>query len=282
MLLRHTALVSESGRVSLADVSRVSAALQKQATRDLGPIWGIRATVDAFGRLEDVPVDYWPIIVMDDIQTPGAAGVHEDKDGQPFALVSAGANWALTASHECLEMLVDPFGNHLVAGQSPKSGQGRVEFLVEVCDPSEAASFAYTINGVTVSDFYTPHYFDPITNSAVQYSFTGAIKGPRLVLKGGYLSWHDLVSDHWFQETFFSGTRPRFRDLGRLTAKAGENIRSQIYELTPQAFDARQLAGRSLTMANASLQVVGKSMSSKADGWRRQIAALVRKPARKR
>src|SRR6266852_3014401 len=99
MLLRHTALVSESSSISLSDVSVVSAALQKQATRDLGPIWEIEATVDPFGRLEDVPVDYWPIIVMDDIDTPGAGGVHEDKDGQPFALVQAGPGWSLTASH---------------------------------------------------------------------------------------------------------------------------------------------------------------------------------------
>ncbi|MDJ0346198.1 hypothetical protein QMK19_16000 [Streptomyces sp. H10-C2] len=35
-------------------------------------------------------------------------------------------------------MLGDPWGNRLVAGQSPKPGQGAVEFLVEVADPPEA------------------------------------------------------------------------------------------------------------------------------------------------
>jgi hypothetical protein len=45
-------------------------------------------------------------------------------------------------------MLVDPSGNRLVAGDSPKTDQGRVSFLVEVCDPSEAADFAYSANGV--------------------------------------------------------------------------------------------------------------------------------------
>jgi hypothetical protein len=80
---------------------------------------------------------------MDDIGTPGAAGIHEDKNGQPFALVTASSNldeWSSTASHEALEMLIDPFGNRLVAGDSPKSDQGRVSFLVEVCDPSPAGS----------------------------------------------------------------------------------------------------------------------------------------------
>jgi hypothetical protein len=98
--------------------------------------------VDAFPTLEDVPIGYWPILVQEDINTPGAAGVHLDKDGQPFALVQMSNSWSLTASHEMLEMLADPFGNRLVPGQSPKSRQGRVEFLVEVCDPPRPRSSA--------------------------------------------------------------------------------------------------------------------------------------------
>jgi hypothetical protein len=72
-------------------------------------------------------------------------------------LVQASEGWQLTTSHEWLEMLADAFGNRLVAGQSPKEDQGRVEFLLEVCDPPEDAQFAYTSNGILVSDFLTPH-----------------------------------------------------------------------------------------------------------------------------
>jgi hypothetical protein len=50
---------------------------------------------------------------------------------------------------------------------------GRVEFLVEACDPSEAAEFGYTIDNLLVSDFYTPRYFDPVQSDSVRYSFTG-------------------------------------------------------------------------------------------------------------
>jgi hypothetical protein len=135
MLLRQLALVSESAQVRASDLTQVSAALQKQATRDLVQFWNVKATVDAFPRLEDVPLGYWPIIVMDDIGFD-AAGIHLDKNGQPFALVTASAQrdvWSLTASHEMIEMLVDPFGNRLVAGDSPKPDQGRVQFLVEAC-----------------------------------------------------------------------------------------------------------------------------------------------------
>src|SRR5215472_1066650 len=215
-LVRQVALVSQSSQIPAGDVAKVSAALQKQVTRDLAPIWDISATVDSFEKLEDVPPGYWPIIIMDDIQTSGAAGVHEDKDGQPFALVTAGDldTWSLTASHETIEMLVDPSGNRIVAGDSPKNDQGRVTFLVEPCDPSEAADFGYSVNGILVSDFYTPRYFDPVAASGVRYSYTGAIKEPHQVLHGGYLSWKDSATDHWWQETFFSGSESSFRDIG--------------------------------------------------------------------
>src|SRR6266540_3798052 len=144
MLTISVALVSEAEGHDPSDVARVTAALQRQAIRDFRKIWKVEATVDSFPTLEDVPVGYWPILVKDDIDVQGAAGIHLDKDGQPFALVTMSDSWSLTASHEMLEMLADPFGNRLVPGRSPKRGQGRVEFLVEVCDPSEADNFGYT------------------------------------------------------------------------------------------------------------------------------------------
>ena len=140
VLMRQIALVSESELIPAGDVSKVAAAIQKQATRDLSPIWEISATVDDFATLEDVPVGYWAVIVRDDIEDASAAGIHEDENGQPFALVTASSDinvWSITASHEALEMLVDPSGNRLIAADSKLQGR-RVNYLVEVCDPSEA------------------------------------------------------------------------------------------------------------------------------------------------
>src|SRR5262245_18203209 len=274
MLIRQIALVSETKKVALSALSKVAAALQKQTTRDLAPIWEIKATVDTFGSLDDVPLGYWPIIVTEE-DLGDAAGVHEDKDGQPFSLVSYDYGWSLTASHECLEMLVDPFGKRLVPSQSPMTGQGRVRFLVEVCDPSEATSYAYRVNGVLVSDFYTPDYFDPIAAPGVRYSYVGAIKGPRQVLKGGYLSWHDPKTDHWFQEIFFSGTKPRFRDLGQFTAKAGENLRGLIYGYTPERRAAKQVKGRDLQAAKSSMKSHEEAAGSNAQSLRDRIKEVI-------
>jgi hypothetical protein len=272
--LRQVALVSEVQALSFSELTRTAAALQKQAIRDLSGIWDVQATVDAFHQLEDVPLGYWPIIIETDIGID-ALGVHLDKDGQPFALVSLTEGWQLTASHEALEMLVDPFGNRLVAGDSPKPDQGRVEFLVEVCDPSEAAAFAYTVNGITVSDFYTSAYFDPIQAAGVRYSFTGAITEPRQVLRGGYLSWHDPVSDHWWQEIFF-GNEPQFRDLGKLTQQPHQSLRMMIDRLT-KAESLQGMFGNHEEIkvaARAYPGLVARPSQNKAQAWRAQIATL--------
>ena len=274
--LQHVALVSETDKVAFPALAKVSAALQKQASRDLAPIWNISATVDAFGSLDDVPIDYWPIIVRDDIEVNGAAGIHLDKDGHPFALAQFSQGWSLTASHECLEMLVDPMGNRTKAGKSPKPGQGRVEFLVEVCDPSEADEFSYAVNGIVVSDFYTPEYFAPASSSGARYSFTGAITKPRQVLKGGYLSWHDPVSDHWFQEAWFEGAKPSFRDLGVLNNAEG-SIRTQIYQRTQEAFKVRVPKGQSAVTANEIFSETVSAGSAKAKTLRKQIDRLLGK-----
>ena len=117
MQIHHIALVPEMG-VDASQLARVSAALQKQVSRDLAPIWGISATVDAFPRLEDLPAGYWPLVLTyRELGTD--AGIHVDERGQPFALVEMSPSWSLTASHLCLEMLSDPFGNRMLAGLSP-------------------------------------------------------------------------------------------------------------------------------------------------------------------
>lgn len=185
-LIKQVALVSTSPVVSSATVMQISAALQKQATRDLSPIWEVSATVDAFEKLGQVPVGTWPIIIGGNVP-PGAGGFHTDDNGQPLAVVRASEDIDVlcqTCSHEMIEMLVDPFGSRFVPGDSPMPEQGRVNFLAEACDPSEAAQFRYTINNLLVSDFYTPRYFDPVQSSGVTYSFTGAITG-HIAASGG-------------------------------------------------------------------------------------------------
>lgn len=224
MLTANLALISEVPDVEVSELTRIAAALQKQITRDFGPIWGVDAAIAAFARPEDVPVDYWTIKVCYDV--PEGSGAHRDVNGRPAAFVEWTDNWSLAASHEVLEMLADPWGKRLVAGPSVKSDQGRVEYLVEVADPCQASDYAYTVNGEIVSDFYTPNYFDPVQSDGIRYSFSGNIKEPRQILRGGYLSWFDSVSRHWWQAQWYDTPDIAFVDCGELNPDV--SFRAQI------------------------------------------------------
>ena len=161
-----------------------------------------------------------------------------------------------------------------MAGNSPKRGQRRVQFLVEACDPSEAAQFAYTINGILVSDFYSVRFFDPVTAPGVRYSFTGAIRKPRQVLQGGYLSWLDVASNTWWQETWFRGNAPTFRNLGQMSARNG-SFRTQIDRLTSR--DRSQAMSGGIRMAKAAgvpAAATDEVAATRAERLRRQIDEL--------
>jgi hypothetical protein len=273
-LVANLALVSEVEGHDPSDVARVSGALQRQASRDFGPYWEVEATVDAYPRLEDVPVGYWPMVVKTDIEVAGAAGIHLDDNGQPFALITMSDSWSLTASHETLEMLADPMGNRLVAGGSPHPDQGRVEFLVEVCDPSEAAEFGYTVNDILVSDFYTPRFFDPVPTENCRYSYTGALKEPRKILRGGYISWLDPTSNEWWQQLWF-GDEPEFRNLGK--ADASMSLRSWIDGQTqhPGIDEGLPKSDPKLQAAVALGEQTNQSAEAKATRLREQIARIL-------
>lgn len=269
-LIRQVAIVSLTNTIPAATVMQISAALQKQATRDLGPVWDVSATVDAFDRLGQVPVGTWPIIIGGRVP-PGAGGFHTDQNGQPLSLVRASADINVlcqTCSHEMIEMLVDPFGSRFVPGDSPMPDQGRVNFLLEACDPSEAAQFGYTVNNLLVSDFYTPHYFDPVQSSGVRYSYTGAITEPRQVLQGGYLSWQDPISKHFFQERRIDTDEPDFEDLGMPT-DANQTPREFIDRATDKfTRSAIEVGRKSAVMAsNLTAESLDQTTSSQAKGW---------------
>lgn len=276
MLTLNVALVSEIDGHDPSDLSRVGAALQRQATRDFAPIWNQEgATVDSFPKLEDVPVGYWPMVIVEDVK--GASGVHLDHKGQPFALIEMSRSWSLTASHELLEMLADPWGNRLVPGGSIKKEQGRVEYLVEVCDPSEASQFAYTVNDILVSDFYTPRFFDPEPTDGTRYSFTGAITEPRTIRKGGYISWRDPVTNIWWQQVWL-GAKKEFRELGVLDATQFTSLRAFVDRQTPLKALEHGLPARDTALRGAVAvgKQTAKSAAADAKALRKQIDDLLK------
>ncbi len=277
--IAHLALVSETASVQISELTRVSAALQKQLTRDVLQHWDVQGTVDAFDSLTDVPPGYWPIIVRDDIGQD-ASGIHCDDTGQPMALIAADTDWPVAASHEMLEMLVDPFGNRMIAGPSVNPDQGRVEYLVEVSDP--VSGKWYQVNGVKVSDFYTRHFFDPVKADGVQYSFMGSLNGPRQISSGGYLTWFEPVAGEWWQQSWFSGDQPAIRNIGAIQ-KTTCGLRPTIDRLTEQ--HRRKVSGEGIKPktpdADREARAVAECSNAKAQRWRAHMATIVGNSAKK-
>jgi hypothetical protein len=238
----HVAIVSLTSEVSIQSLLTASAAVQKQVTRDFTPIWGLPATVDAFDDLSSVPSDYHPVVLfadaqeligriessvgpaaaaelVDDFERGGLSGLHLNAfTRQPFALVQASADepWTVTLSHEILEMLADPYGNRLIAAVRLGEDQQRVKYLVEICDPCQTQW--YPVNGIPVSDFYTPRFFDPVCIEGIRYSFTGALKRPLDIVEGGYLTWIDPRDSALYQLRGGESVPVRLLDLTALVS----------------------------------------------------------------
>jgi hypothetical protein len=241
MLTQHIALVPEEEGVNISELARVSAALQRQVTRDLAPIWGVVGTVDAFPYLEDVPIGYWPV-VLTFCQLGRQAGVHVDANGQPYAQIEMTKNWSLAASRACLEMLVNPFGSRTVTAPSLRSGQGPVEFMIEVCGPCADSRNAYLINDVPVADFCAPAYFGGGAGQAGRYSFRGSVTAPLQVLPGGHVAWYDPVSASYWLRSYF-GDNPvdgKLRDGGRKHASIRELLNACAPLCHPSDRQARE------------------------------------------
>ena len=281
----HVSIVAHKVDLNIGDLTRVAAGISQQVHRDFGPIWNSHASVDAFARLEDVPLDSWPVIIVPVVKD--AAGVHEDRHGQPFALVQIEEDWSLTASHETLEMLADPFGRRLRAGSTLAQAvtlgapKGRVRYLLEICDPSEAAEFSYHAHGVLVSDFYTPSFFDPVKTSGKRYSFTGAIDSPLKVLNGGYISWHDLASGHWMQFRNFPddiANQPHVVDLSNNRVfeqfRATTSLRAAVDRVTKVPKLTSTLKGTVLRGLKARQDTGRKAQGARAEAWHEMISAL--------
>jgi hypothetical protein len=240
MAVIQVGLVDTAGALEADLVEATAAALNIQVMRDLPQYWPVQATVRYLPNPKKIPIGVWPVLLVPKLP-PGEGGVHLTKKNQPYSLVIGtpdSSDWTIDASHETLEMLVDPSGNRLhasraikIAGTDTEDAAGEFEYLVELCDPCEANQYAYAINGIAVSDFITPHFYDPVTVSSARYSFGGNITRPRQILPGGYISFTDPQSEE-IEQILYLGSRPELRNLGPAT---GSSLRmfvdNQTYEL---------------------------------------------------
>jgi hypothetical protein len=165
------------------DLEKLVAALQKQMERDFVPVWGYPAKLYVTDKPKS---DEWQVVFLDDADAANALGYHDlTKNGQPISKVfvkttiAAGAKVSVTASHELLEMMIDP-GAQLWA----QSAEGQF-YAYEMCDAVEDEE--YTIDGISVSDFVHPSFFESWHKPrSVQFDHLNKVSQPFQTLQKGY------------------------------------------------------------------------------------------------
>ena len=222
MSVIQVGLVDTTGKIDPHLVEAAAAAINVQALRDLPQYWNVTGTVRVLPDPQQIPAGVWPVFLVAKLP-PGEGGVHLDKNNQPYALVigtPGDEQWTIDASPETVEMLVDPAGNRTqtsraikIGGDGVEDDTGQFSYLVEACDPCEGSQYAYNIQGVAVSDFITPHYYDPVATAGTRYSFAGHVQRPRQLLPGGYISFIDPAVDE-VEQILFLGPTPQLKNLG--------------------------------------------------------------------
>ena len=162
MPLPVIAITNASACLSDEHVEGVLPALQKQVNTDFKAYWQEDCSLTFLTKHQPLTRGWWQIVVADTPDQAGALGYHElSNAGSPLGKVFAqfdirnDFSWTVTLSHELLEMLADPWINWCAIGSDSRV------YALEVCDPVECDELAYTIDGVLVSNFVTPAWFEP-------------------------------------------------------------------------------------------------------------------------
>jgi hypothetical protein len=190
------AITNQSTVLTDKQVEMVLPALQKQVTDDFRAYWDLDCTLTFLPKDGSLPKGWWQIVIVDNPDEAGALGYHEmSSQGTPLGKVFAkldiegGQSWTVTLSHELLEMLADPWINWMAMGED-----GQI-YALEVADAVEADELGYEIDGVLVSDFVTPGWFEPTENDRVD--FKKRIKNRLELAPGGYIG--VLGTNGWTQ-----------------------------------------------------------------------------------
>jgi hypothetical protein len=186
------------------DVEKALPAFQKQVSRDFAASdWGIDAKLQLVHKGSKTPAGAWLLGIFDNADQAGALGYHDlTRGGLPLGKVFAkttlndGGKWTVTFSHELLEMLADPNINLCALDEEA----GRL-YAYEVCDAVEADDLGYDIDGVTVSDFVLPGWFEPMhVGKNEKFAFKSKVTAPFQILPGGYIGYLDLQGGRGWQQ----------------------------------------------------------------------------------
>jgi hypothetical protein len=166
------------------DLDALISAMQTFIDQHVVPVWGTPAKLQ---RSTGFIKNAWAMVFLDNADQAGALAYHDlTPDGLPISKVFVKTTLdnhdkvSVSASHELVEMLVDPAINLMTTGPDPKT-----IYAYESADPVEQLSFP--INGIDITDFVYPSYFETFHKpNSVQFDHLKKVTKPFQILKGGY------------------------------------------------------------------------------------------------
>lgn len=176
-------------------------AWEQAANKDLAPVWGTPQV--RLSLVTQAPKGGVTAVFKKSGPIQGALAFHYAPRGAAGIVVYAGVDDfygfsnSVSFTHELFELLADrtisqtnqgwPYPTYEVGKMVLPQAPGTV-WSNEVCDAVEA--YAYRINGVAISDFITPNWFnDHFGNGG--YDFMNVAQQPFYIARGGYGAYWD-------------------------------------------------------------------------------------------
>src|ERR1035438_8038672 len=188
------------------------AAMQVYVDKYVAPAWGTPAKLV---ESKDFIKGAWAMVFLDTADQKGALAYHDlTPDGLPESKIFVKTTLdnkelvSVSASHELVEMLVDPATNLMTTGPDPKT-----IYAYESADPVEALDF--DVRGMRMSDFVYPAYFEDFHKTgSVQFDHMNKVRKPFQILADGY----QIVFRHgkWTQDCGSVKKAKAFRKEDRL------------------------------------------------------------------
>jgi hypothetical protein len=219
------------------ELATLVTAMQDFVDAHVAPVWGTPARLVP---TDDFQTRAWALVFLDDADQANALAYHElTPDGLPVAKVfvrtinQAGDSVSVSASHELVEMLVDPAINLMSTGPD-----ARTMYAYETADPVEALSFE--VDGIPMTDFVYPAYFEAFrAPSSVPFDHLRKVKRPFQILAGGYQiifrngKWSDVTGSRGKARAFRSERREWHRSAIRKCIAAGGRLERSLRPRSP-------------------------------------------------
>ena len=202
--------VENQSSLTPQEIQDITVALSEQALSDFNTSpWvehGYVSPIHVISLLGAPPAGSWNLIFLNNLPGAGegALGYHEDINGTkiPVSYIGVkecredGVAISEVASHELVEMAVDPYVNGNEAKFVSYAGKN---YILEIADPVQ--NCGYTIAGQTVADFVWPRFFR-MAQTRLAYSQRQSVMAPLTLAPDGYMSirtpgqeWHQIFGE---------------------------------------------------------------------------------------